>query len=260
MSWCDMFNKNSFNVKKYSDLKYYMKKFGINQNLLFFAIFKINNEEISDIIKIHFLAKAIKFICFEKEFKAIMNKFKKAFKYKDLNLYENLKSKILFYIKSIIYPNEILPSYQKLFKTIYEQLLFYSNILFIKYKLLDDYLSLGVINVDMQSMNKNKEFYSYFHIQSPEEFLKHCILIARKKPFVFISEIEYKLNVLIDPFIKFKSSISIESMSHKLDISHIEINNFIIKSFIDPNEISGLILTKIISKNKQSAMDTIKNK
>ena len=152
------------------------------------------------------------------------------------------------------------PSYQKLFKTIYEQLLFYSNILFIKYKLLDDYLSLGVINVDIQSMNKNKEFYSYFHIQSPEEFLKHCILIARKKPFVFISEIEYKLNVLIDPFIKFKSSISIESMSHKLDISHIEINNFIIKSFIDPNEISGLILTKIISKNKQSEMDTIKNK
>ena len=260
MSWCDMFNKNSFNVKKYSDLKYYLKKFGINQNLLFFAIFKINNEEISDIIKIHFLAKAIKFICFEKEFKAIMNKFKKAFKYKDLNLYENLKSKILFYIKSIIYPNEILPSYQKLFKTIYEQLLFYSNILFIKYKLLDDYLSLGVINVDMQSMNKNKEFYSYFHIQSPVDFLKHCILIARKKPFVFISEIEYKLNVLIDPFIKFKSSISIESMSHKLDISHIEINNFIIKSFIDPNEISGLILTKIISKNKQSEMDTIKNK
>ena len=259
MSWCDMFNKNSFNVKRYSDLKYYLRKYGINHNLLFFAMFKIYNEEISDIIKIHFLTKTLKFICFEKDFKIIMNKFRKVNKYRNLNLYENLKSKILFYIKSIIYPNEILPSYQKLFKAIYEQLLFYSNILLIKYKLLDDYLSLGIINVDKQSLNKNKEFYSYFHIQSPEEFLKHCILIARKKPFLFISEIEHKLNILVEPFIKFKSSISIESMSHKLDISHIEINNFIIKSFIEPSEISGLILTKIISKNKQSEMDTIKN-
>ena len=259
MSWCDMFNKNSFNIKRYCDLKYYMRKFGINHNLAFFAMVKINNEEISDIIKIHFLVKAFKFICGEKDYKKTINKFKKIIKYKNLYLYENLKSKILIYIKSVIYPNEILPSYKNLFKSIYEQLLFFSNILFIKFKLIDDYLSLGLINVDKQHLNKNKEFYSFFHIKSPEDFLKHCILIARKKPFLFISEIENKLNVLIDPFIKFKSSISIESMSRKLDIFHIDLNNIIIKSYVDPNEISGLILTKIISKNKSTERNTIKN-
>lgn len=36
LSWCDMFNKNSYNIKKYQDLKYFLKKYGINQNLLFF--------------------------------------------------------------------------------------------------------------------------------------------------------------------------------------------------------------------------------
>ena len=248
MSWCDMFNKNSFNIKRYIDLKYYMRKFGINQNLLFFALLKINNEEISDIIKIHLLIKSFKFICYNKDNEAVMNKIKKMPKYKDLNLYGNLKIKLLLFIKSILYPNEILPSNQKLFKSIYEQLSFFSNILFFKFKLLDDYLSLGILNVDKSTLDKNRSFYSFFNIQSPQEFLKHCILIARKKPFLFLSELEYKLNFLIDPYIKFKVSISIESMSHKLNNMHIELNNSIIISYIDPDEISGLLLTKLIRK------------
>ena len=248
MSWCDMFNRNSFNIKNYLDLKYYMRKFGINQNLLIFALIKINNEEISDIIYIHLLVKAIKFVCFYKDNEFVLNKLQKSSKSKYINLSENLKFKILFYIKSILYPNEILPSHQNLFKAIFEQLLFYSNILFFKYKLIDDYLSLGLLNRDKYNLNQNKNLYSFFKIESPQIFLQQCILISRKKPFLFLSELEYKLNFLIDPFIKFKSSISIESMSKKLEISNLNINNIIIKSFIDSNEISGLLLTKLIKK------------
>ena len=259
MSWCDMFNRNSFNIKRYSDLKYYMKKFGINQNLLFFAMIKINNEEISDIIKIHLLVKSFKFICFDKSSRAMTNKIRKKSKFKDLNLYENLRSQLLIYINSLLYPSEILPSFHKLFKGIYEQLLFYANILFFKYKLIDDYLSLGILNLNKFSLNKNKILYSFFNIQSPQDFLKHCILIARKKPFLFLSELEYELNFLIDPYIKFKSSISIESMSKKLKIEHLEINNIIIKTFIDPGEISGLILTKIIKRHKEKCIEKSKN-
>ena len=37
-------------------------------------------------------------------------------------------------------------------------------------------------------------------------------------------------------------------MSKKLEISNLNVNNIIIKSFIDSNEISGLLLTKLIKK------------
>ena len=259
MTWCKLFNRNSFNIKRYGDLKYYMKKFGINQNLLFFALVKINNEEISDVIKIHLLVKSFKFICFNKDNGTVLDKIGKNLKSKDLNLYENLKDKIYFYIMSILYPNEILPSNQKLFKYIYEQLLFSSNILFFKYKLIDDYLSLGLLNSDKLFLFQNKKFYSFFNIQTPQKFLQHCILIARKKPFLFLTELEYKLNFIIDPYIKFKASLSIESMSHQLHISHIDLNNIIVKTFVDPNEISGLILTKIIKKYEEKFIDKSRN-
>ena len=252
---CDMFNKNSYNIKKYQDLKYFMKKYGINQNLLFFSLVKINNKEISDIIQIHLLIKAFRFICFQKDNIDVLNEIKKKQKNNEnnqettINLNENLKSNIIFYIKSILYPNELLPIGHKKFKYIYEQLLFYSNILFFRYKLIDDYLSLGLLNNENNS--KNNSIYTFFKIQTPKEFLKHIILIARKKPFLFISEMESKLNFVVDPFVKFKCSISIESMSHQLDIVHINlVNNRIIKTFVKPDEISSLILTKIIKRNK----------
>ena len=251
LNWCEIFNKNSYNIKRYQDLKYFMKKYGINQNLLFFSLIKINNKEITDIIKIHLLVKAFKFICFQHDNEIVLNEIKKRQKNeanKEMNLSENLKSKIIFYIKSIIYPNEILPIGQKKFKYIYEQLLFFSNILFFRYKLIDDYLSLGLLNNDDI---KNNSLYSFFNIQSPYEFLKHIILIARKKPFLFISEMEAKINFVIDPFVKFKCSISIESMSHQLDVVHVNLLNTKVISFIEPEDISGLILTKIIKKFKE---------
>jgi hypothetical protein len=232
-----------------------MKKYGINQNMLFFSLIKINNSEIKDIIKIHLLIKAIKFICFRKDNEIVINEIKRRQKSKEndtdkeiknINLNEILKSKIIFYIKSILYPNELLPIGQKYYKEIYEQLLFFANILFFKYKLIDDYLSLDLLSGD----NKNKRLYSFFNIESPNDFLKHIIFIARQKPFLFISEMEYKLNFLIDPFVKFKCSISIESMSHQLDVIHVTINSNNCKSYVNPEEISGIILTKIIKKYK----------
>ena len=58
---------------------------------------------------------------------------------------------------------------------------------------------------------------------------------------------ECKLKFIIDPFTKFKSSISIESMNNKLELKHIILNhNNRIHSYINSNEISGLILSKLI--------------
>ena len=64
----------------------------------------------------------------------------------------------------------------------------------------------------------------------PKNFLKNIISIARVKLFLFLSKMEQKL-IVIDPFIKFKTSISIESLFNKLDIKHISLNqNDITKS------------------------------
>ena len=81
-----------------------------------------------------------------------------------------------------------------------------------------------------QDIRNNTKINELIHgCESPKEFIKHIILIARKKPFLFLSELELKLNFTINPFIKFKTSISIESMSKKLKLEHISLdNNFFI--------------------------------
>ena len=118
---------------------------------------------------------------------------------------------------------------------------------FYRKKIIDDYLSLGLLN---NECIKNNFLYSFINIKSTPDFLKHIILISRNKPFLFISEMEKKLKFIIEPFVKFKCSISIESMSHQLDVIHVNLINNLVKSFVIPDEISGFILTKIIKKYK----------
>ena len=259
MLWCKSLSQNTYNIKSYSDLKQNMNKYGINSILRFFSLAIIDNEEITDIIKISLLVKAIKFI-FNKENNNNLNKNE-----------ESIKNKLYKYIKSILYPSEILPKDHSFFDTIFKELVFYANILFLKLKLIDYYLNLELlslgdikdqnINVDI-SFNSLKEeklkviSQKLTGLNSPETFLIHIISIARKKPFLFLSELEYKLNFLINPFIKFKSSLSIESMRNQLDVNHIKINyNYKTFSYIKSKELSGLILSKIITRYNSYEMD-----
>ena len=75
-AWCEMLNKNSFNIKNYSDLKENMNKYGISSQLKFFALININNTEILDIIKISLLVKVIKLSFNKGENDNIINKLK----------------------------------------------------------------------------------------------------------------------------------------------------------------------------------------
>ena len=260
-SWCEMLNKNSFNIKNYSDLKENMKKYGICSQLKFFALININNVEIIDIIKISLLVKAIKFIFNKKENDIILyklNDIKNITNNTDMNkLIEKRKIKILYIIKSILYPNEIINQSKHFFNNLYEDLVFYVNVIFLKLKLIDGYLSLGLLNINKDSnMNINLISKEICGFESPKDFLKHIIKIARNKPFLFLSEMEYKLKFIIDPFIKFKSSISIESMYNKLELKHIIFNkNNITNSYIKSDEISGLILAKLLYINKNEIND-----
>ena len=238
-SWCEMMNKNNFNIKTYYDLKYFMKKYSINTNLLFFSLIYIKNEDILDIIKIHLLIKVI--------YQVFVNE--------DINFNNRIKLNIILYIKNILYPHELtFGNERKEFNIFYSKIIFYSTILFLKIKLIDDYMGLGLLNIKMDkhfpnninSHNKKiKEIIPGF--DSPKEFIKHIIFIARKKPFLFLTELEQKLNIIINPYIKFKSSLSIESMKGLIKKKYISFNNILTFSYINEFEISGLLLAKIIN-------------
>ena len=250
LSWCKMINNYNLNIKSYSNLKQYMKQYGIYSNLKYFALFYMNNQDIIDIIKISILVKAIKFILNKKDNEKIIEKIKNeknnllnnSF---NNNAYKNIKITRIFYaIKSILYPNEILTTGKNFMEYFYQNLVFYMNVIFIKFRLIDDYLFLGILN---SNDNKNEKFLNFEEYTNPKIFLKNIIKTARKKPFLFIKELESKLNFIVNPFILFKSSLSIESMHKKLDIEHISLNlNNIIHSYVKVDEISGIILAKAI--------------
>ena len=273
LSWCRCLNKNSYNIKTYSDLKYSMKKFGINSNLKFFSLMNIKNEEITDIIKISILTKIIKYIFNHKDNNIVYNERTKYF------FEDDRVGKIFFWIKSILYVNELSSNEKNKFEIIYEGLVFFTNIFLCKMRLIDNFLSLGffkddnnnkiIINLskdipilreELLSLNKDIKEFDFSKI-----FLKNIIYTARKKPFLFLSELELKLNFIINPFIKFKSSISIESMYKKLKLDHIYLNTYFdINSYINSEEISGFILSKLIkdyeiNKTKISQKDNPKN-
>ena len=241
-SWCEMMNKNNFNIKTYYDLKYFMKKYSINTNLLFFSLIYIKNEDILDIIKIHLLIKVI--------YQVFINE--------DISFNNLIKINIIIYIKNILYPHELtFGNERKEFNIFYSKILFYSTILFFKIKLIDAYMGLGLLNIKIDKHCTNNIYNINTHnkkmkeiipgFDSPKEFIKHVILIARKKPFLFLTELEQKLNIIINPYIKFKSSLSIESMKGLIKKKYISFNNILTFSYINTLEISGLLLVKIIN-------------
>ena len=266
LSWCKALNKNSYNIKTYSELKQTMKKFGIISHLKFFSLVNIDNDEITDIIKISLLVNLIK---------CIINKLDDNVTYnnKTKYLFEDERiGRIFFFIKCILYTNEIPSNMTNKLELFYEELVFFLNVAFIKLKLVDDYLSLGLLNIKniseinvycakknlvlKEEMDTIAKKISGF--DSTKDFLKHIIFIARKKPFLFLSELELKLNFTINPFIKFKSSLSIESMSQKLKLDHLSLdNNFNVFSYVNSDEIAGLILSKLIYENEESKDNSI---
>ena len=252
-NWCKMISKNSYNIYTYNGLRDNMKKFGINFALVIFSIINIQNENIVDILKIGILTKIIKLFFNNEENTNLILKINNYEVYQNGNIFdennfeclnkENIclanirKEKIYYLIKSILYPNEILPQSKEYFSFIYEQLLFNLSIKYLKWKLIDEYLYTQFFS------DENKENYEKF---SPKLFLIDLIFTARKKPFLFLSTLEEKLNFTINPFIKFKSSISLESLYTQLKIEDISINETKNYSYIKPDEISGYILAKCI--------------
>ena len=113
---------------------------------------------------------------------------------KNTNLNNSILSDISLYIKNILYPHELsFGNETKNFHVFYSELVFYTKVFFLKLKLIDEYMGLGLFNLETQKSknnqgnisNKIKEIFPGFN--SAKEFLKDIILIARKKPFCFLS-------------------------------------------------------------------------
>ena len=249
-NWCEMLDKNNFNIKSYSDLKYFMKKYSINSNLLFFSLVYIRNQEISDIIKIHLLIKIIN----------------QVFIRDNTNIKDLISVHIPLYIKNFLFPHELsFGNETKYLHYFYSQILFFTKIFFLKLKLIDDYMGLGLLSKKLERsksrkyifINQIKELIHGFN--SPKEFLKHIIFIARKKPFVFLSELEIKLNIIIKPHIKFKSSLSLESLEGYIAKRYISFNKISTYSYVNPIEISGLILAKLLNIYEQNNDKELEN-
>ena len=241
MSWCKMINNNA-HIKSYYGLKRNMEKYGIDTNLKHLLLLNLNNKDIIDIIKISFLIKAIKYTINKKENDNLFNNlnnndsniFSSKLSLNNKSFNEIRKEMILYGIQSILYPNEILSINKTFFEIFYQNLVFYTKIMFIKFKLIDDYIFV------------NKQFNIKKLFSSNKIFLKQIIKSARKKPFLFIKELQFKLNFILNPYILFKSSLSIESMKNQLEKKHIHLNSINIHSYINNEEISGLVLTKLI--------------
>ena len=162
-------------------------------------------------------------------------------------------------MQSILYPHEIISVSKNFVEFIYQQLVFYINILFIKYKLIDDYLSFGLFKENKNTNIIQDAYEKFKEYNLPKKFLKDIINTARKKPFLFIKELEHKLKFILNPYTLFKSSISIESMYKKLNIKQISLYfNNITHSYIQNDEISGFLLAKAIY-NYESFENKINN-
>ena len=241
-TWCKMIN-NDTHIISYYGLKKKMKQYGIDSNLRHLILLNIKNKNIIDIIKLSFLVEAIKYIINKEEYENVFDNMNqkessifssKSSLNNNTSFNEKRKDKILYVIQSILYPNEIISISKNFFEIFYQNLLFYTKVMFIKFKLIKDYLSLN------EAFNINNIY------PSSKVFLKDIIKCARKKPFIFIKELQYKLNFILNPYILFKSSLSIESMKDKLEKKYIYLNYTNTYSYINNAEISGLALAKII--------------
>ena len=264
-NWCKMISKSNYNINTYKGLRENMKIFGINFGMVIFCIFSIQNENIVDILKIGIFCKLLKYVFNNEDNLYLIKNLLKyenihnSYIYKENNhkilnkkdsFEDNRKEKIFYLIKLILYPNEILPLLEEYFNFIYEQLLFIMNIKFLKWKLLDEYFLTDFFSELNDSILNNF---------TPKSFLCDIISVARKKPFLFLTTLEEKLNFTINPFVKFKSSISLESLYEKLLINNILIDPPYTCSYIKPNEISGYILAKCIFISDSFNQDFSKN-
>jgi hypothetical protein len=152
---------------------------------------------------------------------------------KTFSFSEKFQNKILFILLSIL--NDQNDSI-KLFKIdFFKKIKVFCFLSFLQLKEIEDELNL----------NYFKDNYSLF------SFLDECIQSANKCPFVFVNNLEDKLNITISPIQKYKASISKDNFIYDLFKEHIIVKDKTpnVFGYIDSNELGFYLLTNIMRLN-----------
>jgi len=275
--------ENLNNIESIKMLKNNFHRFGINSSLEIFALPKLKNSKIAEMIKINILVKLIKSYL---NYDFGLNFIKKIFKQnilinedplinettngkgkgenkhfmkdeifdfiKDKNLYDSFKIKIRFAILSILNPSLVNKQFLENFNKNLNFQYFIKNM---KWRQLDNCIGFNLFennSNDIHSSQMNNKFLFSKNEKSTQlkfsqtELLLNLIETAKNKPFLFLNIFEYHMKINIDPLIKFKSSFSKDNFTRYFTEIHFNENEPIAISYIKPKELSYYLLSKCI--------------
>lgn len=250
---------NNFMIENVNALKNYFHRYGINSSMQIFILPKIKNQKIADIIKIDILCKLIKQFYNSHESVNFMTKMNLLHSHgltdltneeilqngffdfiKEKSIFNIQKVKIFNIILSILHSAKVESQFYKFFN---ENLNFLFLLKFLKWRTIDGMLELKLFS------DQNNSNYKYNH----ENILSDIIETARKRPFLFLNSLENHLKIIIDPMVKFKSSISKEHFIKDFCHPHIFESEQLVSSYINCNELGYYFFTKCIHATKTSA-------
>lgn len=170
---------------------------------------------------------------------------------KEKNLYSILKEKIYQSILCIFAMYKAQSSFVNFF---FEQINIHFFMYIQKLRVINKSLFKNRKNQKSENSNENEinndiEYYSciddLFSNEYTEIFIKNLILTANERPFLFLSTIENKLQFVIEPSIKFKSSISKDQFIENFNSGYILEKELIVNSIFTSKEVVDYLYTDL---------------
>ena len=241
----------------------FCNKFGFNKKFLPFCLEYITDQSLKNLIQIYLYISFIKKFYNYKEGQTLLMK---------LALFERNKDENIINSSDVIKNNNIIQSQKNFFLDVIKliflpvEYLKEENSIKNNINIKETFSKIFIENISFfifLKMLKIKNYEKYLNFKSTlvqieiKEIFQNFNEISRKNPFLFFDTLERMLNIRINSFIKYKSSIDINNIK-QITKNDIVIFTPEIKSFIDINEINSYILT-ILFKNNQNLIEDKNN-
>ena len=152
---------------------------------------------------------------------------------KEKNLFSIFKEKIYQCLLCLFSVHKAQPSFVTFF---YEQI----NLFFFLKQ-----MTLRLIASNILKSPLDDSLQDLFTKQYTEFFIKNLIITANDKPYLFLSMLEIKLQITIEPLIKYKASISKDQFFEIFTSNHILESELNVNSFISTKEVIEYLYTDI---------------
>ena len=244
-------NELSLSTKKIiniDNLFSFCNKYGFNKKFLPFCLEYITDESISNIIQIYLFVSFIKKYYNYREGQTLLMK---------LALFERNKDDSIINSSEIIKSNNIIETQKKCFVDLIKLIFLPIEYLKDEKNTKDAFSKSFFENISFfifLRILKIKNYEKYINFKSSlaqieiKQILKNFIEISRNNSFLFFDTLERLLNIRINSFIKYKSSIDINNIKN-IKKEDIVIFTPEIKSFIDISSISSYIFTILLKNN-----------